>query len=239
MKRSQIVLGLSCVEDNMDTIDLNDPRLLERLRRRDERAFALLFRHTRDRIYNTVLRMVGCRAEAQDVTQEVYLKAYRALAGFRGEASLMSWLYRIAVNQVRSRIKYQSRRRRLYHDELQEEHQRGNRHTSTGVEQPDRLLEGARLERFIARALHAMDEDFREVVVLRDIEGLTYAEVQEATGLEMGTVKSRLHRGRSWLAERLAERERGEESPALEPPVEAGPRSAPLVLAAFLSAEVG
>ena len=61
---------------------------------------------------------------------------------------------------------------------------------SAGVEQPDRLLEAARLERFIARALHAMDADFREVVVLRDIEGLTYAEVQEATGLEMGTVKS-------------------------------------------------
>jgi RNA polymerase sigma-70 factor (ECF subfamily) len=222
----------------MDTIDLNDPRLLERLRRRDERAFALLFRHTRDRIYNTVLRMVGCRAEAQDVTQEVYLKAYRALAGFRGEASLMSWLYRIAVNQVRTRIKYQAHRRRLYHDELQEEQQVSHKHTSTGVEQPDRLLEGARLERFIVRALHAMDADFREVVVLRDIEGLTYAQVQEATGLEMGTVKSRLHRGRRWLSERLAERERGEPSPLLETPTKKNHGSTPLVLAAFLSAEV-
>jgi RNA polymerase sigma-70 factor, ECF subfamily len=222
----------------MDTIDLNDPHLLERLRRRDDQAFALLFRHTRDRIYNTVLRMVGCRAEAQDVTQEVYLKAYRALAGFRAEASLMSWLYRIAVNQVRSRIKYEARRKRLYHDELQEELQVNHRHTSTGVEQPDRLLEGARLERFIVRALHAMDPDFREVVVLRDIEGLTYAQVQEATGLEMGTVKSRLHRGRSWLADRLAERDRGEPSPLLAAPSSKPHRSTPLVLAAFLSTEV-
>lgn len=223
----------------MDTVDLNDPRLLERLRRRDERAFALLFRHTRDRIYNTVLRMVGCKAEAQDVTQEVYIKAYRALAGFRAEASIMSWLYRIAVNQVRTRMKYEARRKRLYHDELQEEKQVNHKDTSTGVEQPDRLLEGARLERFIVRALHAMDPDFREVVVLRDIEGLTYGQVQEATGLEMGTVKSRLHRGRSWLSARLAERERGEVSRELLCRRETGQSSAPLVLAAFLSTEVG
>ncbi|MBD88939.1 MAG: RNA polymerase subunit sigma-70 [Deltaproteobacteria bacterium] len=223
----------------MDTIDLNDPRLLERLRRRDERAFALLFRHSRDRIYNTVLRMVGCPAEAQDVTQEVYLKAYRALAGFRGDASVMSWLYRIAVNQVRSRIKHQARRRRLYHDPLDEERQGADRPTSAGLERPDRLLEGARLERFLVRALHAMEPDFREVVVLRDIEGLSYAEVQEATGLEMGTVKSRLYRGRKWLAERLAERERGELHPKLSPRSADGPKARPLVLAAFLSAEVG
>ncbi len=222
----------------MEHLDLNDPRLVERLRRHDERAFALLFRHTRDRVYNTVLRMVGCPTEAQDVTQEVYLKAYRALSGFRAEASLMSWLYRIAVNQVRSRIKHQSRRRRLYHDPYEEKHQGAHTHASTGVERPDRLLEGARLERFIVRALHAMDPDFREVVVLRDIEGLSYAEVQDATGLEMGTVKSRLHRGRSWLAERLAERERGESSRELGQPDQLRARSRPLVLAAFLSAEV-
>ena len=223
----------------MDTNDLNDPRLLERLRRRDERAFALLFRHTRDRIYNTVLRMVGCSAEAQDVTQEVYIKAYRAIAGFRGDASLMSWLYRIAVNQVRSRIKHQSRRRRLYHDPIDEEHQNAKRHTSARLDQPDRLLEGARLERFLVRAIQAMDPDFREVVVLRDIEGLTYSQVQEATGLEMGTVKSRLYRGRTWLAERLAERERGEVTLIDKPSHGGGPKARPLVLAAFLSAEVG
>jgi len=223
----------------MDIIELNDPRFIERLRARDERAFTLLFRQTRDRIYNTVLRMVGCRAEAQDVTQEVYLKAYGALPAFRGDASLTSWLYRIAVNQVRSRIKYQSRRRKLYHDELQEDLQRSGKDLPAGLDRPDRRLEAARLERFIVRALRAMEPDFREVVVLRDIEGLTYEQVREATGLEMGTVKSRLHRGRSWLAGRLAERERGERRPALAPSAEAGPRSAPLVLAAFLSAEVG
>ena len=84
-----------------------------------------------------------------------------------------------------------------------------------------------------------MEPDFREVVVLRDIEGLTYAEVQQITGLEMGTVKSRLHRGRAWLAERLAERDRGEPSPLLDrvsPPAAA---SRPLVLAARVSGQLG
>jgi len=218
----------------MDGFDLNDAGFLRRLRAQEERAFSVLFRETRDRIYNTVLRMVGCSAEAQDITQDVYLKAYRALAGFRGDANITSWLYRIAVNQVRNRVKYDARRHRRSHDPLDEERHGGAMEVSAALDRPDRKIEAARLEQFLVRALHAMEPEFREVVVLRDIEALSYEEIRGVTGLEMGTVKSRLHRGRKWLAHRLAARERGE----VVEQDDASDDRGTLLLAAFVSGQV-
>jgi RNA polymerase sigma-70 factor (ECF subfamily) len=222
----------------MDAIDLADPDFLDLLRQQDERAFSRLFRQTRDRIYNTVLRMVRCPAEAQDITQDVFLRAYRGLARFRGDSSITSWLYRIAINQVRNRAKYHARRHQRAHDPLDEERHGAARPIPAAVDRPDRKLEAARLEHFLVRALQAMEPDFREVVVLRDIEGLSYAEVQQVTGLEMGTVKSRLHRGRAWLGERMAERDRGESSPLIDRATPAAGSSRPLVLAAFVAGQV-
>jgi RNA polymerase sigma-70 factor (ECF subfamily) len=225
----------------MDDTELNDTAFLARLRQGDERAFSLLFRATRDRIHNAILRMVGCPAEAQDLTQEVYLRAYKALSRFRGDSKITSWLYRIAVNQVRNRIKYHRSRMQRAHGQLDEERHGGTMPVSAALQRPDLKLDATHLEQFLVRALQAMDPIFREVIVLRDIEGLSYEEIRTATGIEMGTVKSRLNRGRRWLAERLAERDRGEPSPALEGGQDeelARRGTRPLLLAAFVWTQV-
>lgn len=181
----------------MDAPLLDDPRFLRALRSGDERAFVHLVRRTQDRVFNVCVRLLGCREEAREVAQEVYVTLYRKIGQFRGDAKLSTWIYRVASNHAKNRIKYLSRRgdrRSDSFDDLEVPPSEGR--LSAAIPRPDQVLEGARLQALIERALASLDPDQREVVVLRDIEGLTYEDIAEVTGLNIGTVKSRLHRGR-------------------------------------------
>jgi RNA polymerase sigma-70 factor (ECF subfamily) len=175
-------------------------RLVRALKRGDERAFTRLVRTYQTSVYNLVFRMMGHRREdALDVSQEVFVTVFRAIEGFRGDSKLSTWIYRIAVNHCRNRIKYLARRQRDKHATLDE----GNEGRATGgdafgspVPRPDAQVEGLRAEAFLKRAIAALDPDQREVLVLRDVQGMTYDEIVEVTGLASGTVKSRIHRAR-------------------------------------------
>lgn len=180
--------------------------LLRRLRERDERAFRELLEGHRDRVYNITFRMLGNRAEAEDVAQEVFISVFKTIDTFREQSKFSTWLYRVTVNHCKNRIKYLARRHDRDKDELDE--------TSLGINgavigapvrtpQPDRALEGAQLEGLLQDAIAALDEDQRIVVVLRDIEDLSIEEICEITGLPDGTVKSRLHRARLVLRKKL------------------------------------
>lgn len=180
--------------------------LLRRLRDRDERAFRELVEAHRDRVYNITFRMLGNRAEAEDVAQEVFIAVFKNIDEFRLQSKFSTWLYRIAVNHCKNRIKYLARRHDRDRDELDETTQ------GTGVNgsisgpvpsAPDRALEGAQMEKLLQDAIATLEDDQRIVVVLRDVEDLSIEEICEITGLPDGTVKSRLHRARLVLRKRL------------------------------------
>ncbi len=186
-------------------IDL-DKALLRRLRDRDERAFRELVDAHRDRVFNITYRMLGNRAEAEDVAQEVFIAVFKTIDSFREEAKFSTWLYRVAVNHCKNRIKYLARRHERDRDELDEASPSANNAAlgpTKGV-RPDRALEGAQMEVLLQEAIASLDEEHRAVVILRDVEELSIEEICDITGLPDGTVKSRLHRARAALRKKLA-----------------------------------
>ena len=180
--------------------------LLRRLRDRDERAFRELIEAHRDRVYNITYRMLGNRPEAEDVAQEVFITVFKTIDSFREESKFSTWLYRVAVNHCKNRIKYLARRHDRDRDELDETSHQANGAIANVVvrmSQPDRALEGVQMEVILQKAIESLDDDHRIVVVLRDVEDLSIEEICEITGLPDGTVKSRLHRARLALRKKL------------------------------------
>jgi RNA polymerase sigma-70 factor (ECF subfamily) len=192
-----------------------EEELVERLRRRDEAAFNELVRLYQGRVYRVVLRMLGDEAEAEDLAQEVFVTVFKAIDQFRGDSKLSTWIYRVAINHAKNRLKYMKRRARGSHKEFDEVGDRegiesASMNTSHQVPRPDHAYEGRETEGIIQMALRDLPDDHRELVVLRDVQQLSYEEIQEVTGLASGTVKSRLHRARLALVEKVRQLQRGE-----------------------------
>src|SRR3954452_13175171 len=155
--------------------------LIRRLRDRDERAFRELLDLHRDRVFNITYRMLGNRAEAEDVAQEVFITVFKTIDTFREQSKFSTWLYRVAVNHCKNRIKYLSRRHERDRDELDETSHETNGAAGAPIRHvaPDRALEGAQLEVLLQDAIANLDDDQRVVVVLRDVEDLTIEEICE------------------------------------------------------------
>jgi RNA polymerase sigma-70 factor (ECF subfamily) len=172
------------------------PRFLDRLRAGDAPAFEELVMTYQHRVFGVALRMLGNRAEAEDVAQEAFVRAHRALGEFRGDAKLSTWLYAITSRLCLNRLASGERRMtRQGEDALLRLSDAGPR--------PDAAQERRELETALGRAIAELPEDRRIVVVLRDLEGLSYEEIAQVLELELGTVRSRLHRARAELKEKL------------------------------------
>lgn len=192
----------------MSEADPGERRFIERLSARDERAFNELVELYGDRVYRLLVRMLGRRDEAEDMAQEVFVQVFKAIDQFRGDAKLGTWIYRIAVNLCKNRTKYLARRRAEAQEELEPLAERAALGEARGVTSselagPDQLVEGYQVEAIVKLCITELDTEFREVLVLRDVEDLTYEEIGQITGLAEGTVKSRLHRARAMLKERV------------------------------------
>jgi RNA polymerase sigma-70 factor (ECF subfamily) len=197
--------------DLLDHDEKSEQRFIERLAAHDERAFNELVQAYEQRVYRLVLRMVGRRDEAEDMAQEVFVQVFKAIGTFRGESKLGTWIYRIAVNLCKNRIKYLSRRHSSDEDELEPLAERTalDERKSGAVgetSRPDQAVEGYQIEEIVHECMAGIDPDFREVLVLRDVEDLSYEELCEVTGLPDGTVKSRLHRARAMLKAAVEQR---------------------------------
>jgi RNA polymerase sigma-70 factor (ECF subfamily) len=181
--------------------------LLKRLRDRDERAFRELVAAHRDRVFNIAFRMLGNRQHAEDVAQEVFITVFKHIDTFREESKFSTWLYRVAVNHSKNRIKYLSRRHEKDRDEINDDTtsgSSGNGAIGASVpSSPQRALEGAQMETVLAKAIKELDPEQAEVIILRDIEELSIEEICAITELPDGTVKSRLHRARLVLRKKL------------------------------------
>lgn len=188
----------------MSSPDESESQFIARLVARDEAAFNELVVTYERRVFALVFRMLGRRDEAEDLAQEVFVQVFKAIETFRGDSKLSTWIYRIAVNLCKNRSKYLSRRHAGEQDDLDAMADRAPLSAAKGVSvgdisRPDELVEGMQLEVVVKRAIAALEPDFREVLVLRDVEDLTYEEIAEVTGLAVGTVKSRIHRARAQL----------------------------------------
>jgi RNA polymerase sigma-70 factor (ECF subfamily) len=186
--------------------DEPESRLIERLLARDERAFNDLVRAYQRRVLTLVMRMLGNAAEAEDVAQEVFVQVFKAIGSFRGDSKLSTWIYRIAINLCKNRVKYLKVRHTEQQDELGDAEENGalggTRRTTVGaVERPDEMMSGKQVEQIVQRAILELEPTFRECLVLRDVDELSYEQIEEITGLPIGTVKSRIHRARAQLRE--------------------------------------
>lgn len=199
--------GIEATEDGRDTVRLEDALLVARSRGGDLDAFDALVRRYQDRIYNLIYRMVGDEDLARDAVQDVFVKAFRSLAGFRGESGFYTWVYRIALNTAASERRKRAgpRGRVVSLDAVRRnaEGGTGGFEPEASVVDPSSAASSREVDRLVQAAIDELEEDFRVIVVLRDIEGLDYDRIGEILGLPRGTVKSRLHRARQALRARL------------------------------------
>jgi RNA polymerase sigma-70 factor (ECF subfamily) len=177
----------------------SDEELVEACQAGEASAFDVLVARWEDRIRGAAFRFLGSEEEARDVAQEAFLKAYRALDGFKGEARFSSWLYQIATNLCRDRLRRRRTRATVSLEGLEET---GTAMVETRPGAHERLLERD-LAQAVRRAIHALPEEQREVVILKEYQELTFLEIAQALDVPVSTVKTRLYRGLGQLRLRL------------------------------------
>ncbi len=186
----------------------DDRKLVRRLKRRDEDAFTELVKTYQHKVFNVIYRILGSKAEAEEVSQEVFIAIFKYIDSFRGEAKLSTWIYRIAINHARNRVKYLSRRSQRAHQDIDDGPETANEDAplSAYIASPHEEIVGTELEDIIRDGLKTLNEIHRTIVILRDIEGLSYVEISKIVELPEGTVKSRLFRARVALKEYVESR---------------------------------
>jgi RNA polymerase sigma-70 factor (ECF subfamily) len=180
--------------------------LIQRCAAGEQGACAELVATHERMVYQLAFHLLGDRDEALDLAQEVFLRVFRTLPSFRGQSALRTWIYRIVINQARNRQRWWRRRRRS--DQVQLEHhvlEHGELRQQTDAESPDRALARKELAAKLWTALDQLPFDQRTVMVLREIDGLSYDEIADSLGVAIGTVKSRLTRARQTLRRELRE----------------------------------
>jgi len=182
-----------------------DELLVARARRGDRAAFGQLVERYQDGLFNGISRMVSQREDAEDLAQEVFLKAFSGIGGFEGRSSFFTWLYSIAVNVVISHRRKLGSRVSVGPVSVHERADEDGRPPDPAdpSDGPDRLTEQRELHARLEEAIEQLDDEYRMVVVLRDIEGFDYETIARLVGCPPGTVKSRLHRARLALREQL------------------------------------
>jgi RNA polymerase sigma-70 factor (ECF subfamily) len=184
-----------------------EAQFIERLKRGEAAAFEELVAERSGEIYGLLFRLTENSEEARDLTQETFLRAFQSIDRFRGEADLRTWIYRIAINQARNRWRWWRRRRRdttISLDGFQGDSTQTVMSTlAESGDDPEQQTLAHEREVVLRAALQRVGRAYRETLILRDIEGFTYEEIATALGINVGTVKSRLARGRQELRQKL------------------------------------
>ena len=185
------------------TQDDTDQQLVERVQAGDRSAFNLLVLKYQHRVLKLVGRFVSDAAEAEDVAQEAFLKAYRALSSFRGDSAFYTWLYRIAINTAKNALVSNRRRPVDFDLDLQDPEQYDRHAKLKEVDTPEGVLLTDEIREVVERAMEQLPEDLRTAIVLRELEGLSYEEIAEAMDCPVGTVRSRIFRAREAIDKKL------------------------------------
>ena len=184
-----------------------DQEIVERIQRGDKQAYALLVDKYQRRVERLVARMVRDADEVDDITQEAFIKAYRALAKFRGDSAFYTWLYRIAVNTAKNYLSARNNRPRSMADSSVQNQDSaetfGEDADLSDINTPESILMSKQVAQTVNRVVEELQEELRMAITLREIEGLSYEEIAEAMQCPIGTVRSRIFRAREAIAERL------------------------------------
>jgi len=186
-----------------------ETQFIEKLKRGDAAAFETLVNERSGEIFGLLYRLTENVEEARDLTQETFLRAFQSIGHFRGESDLRTWIYRIAINQARNRWRWWRRRRRDATVSIDAPEIGGGRLglvatlKSTTAKDPEQDTLANERERALKKALGTLKRVYREAVILRDIEGFAYEEIATTLDISVGTVKSRLARGRQELRRKL------------------------------------
>ncbi len=178
---------------------------VSRLKANEDAAYDELVRMYSSPIYHVAYRMTGDAAEASDAVQDIFLKIFRNIGGFKGEAALKTWIFKIAFSEILNRLRWWKRRHRdttLSLDESPNGNVPGHGVADAGPT-PEEVLQAKERENAIQQALRRLSHEHRSIIVLRDIEGFSYTEIADVLGISMGTVKSRLARARADLKKSL------------------------------------
>ena len=187
---------------------VQDGQFIERLKRGESAAFETLVNERSGEIYGLLYRLTENAEEARDLTQETFLRAFQSIRSFRGDSDLRTWIYRIAINQARNRWRWWRRRRRDSTVSIDSTDESGKPALvatlkADNVQSPEQDTLAHERERILRNALKGLRRVYRETVILRDIEGFAYEEIAVALDISVGTVKSRLARGRQELRTKL------------------------------------
>lgn len=180
-----------------------DQALVERVQNGDSRAFDLLVQKYQNRISKLIARFVRNPADVQDVAQEAFIKAYRALPNFRGESAFYTWLYRIAINTAKNHLVAAGRKTPSYAVDVQEVEKYDASEWLKEYATPERELLADEIQATVKTALEVLPPDLREAITLREIEGLSYEDIAQVMDCPIGTVRSRIFRAREAIDEKL------------------------------------
>lgn len=182
-----------------------DAVLVERVQQGDHNAFGLLVSKYERKVYRLIGRLVRDPAEVEDVAQEAFIKAYRALPQFRGESAFYTWLYRIAVNTAKNHLQASNRRPTSRSDAPTGDDAEPFDETEnlSDINTPEAVIASRQIADTVNLAIEALPEELRTAIVLREIEGLSYEEIAQTMGCPIGTVRSRIFRAREAIAQRL------------------------------------
>jgi RNA polymerase sigma-70 factor (ECF subfamily) len=172
-----------------------DEQLVARAQEGENRAFELLVRKYQFKIIQLVTRLVG-ESDAPDVAQETFIKAYRALSGFRGQSAFYTWLYRIGINTAKNHIVSRGRRPANQDIDIQDAEQYGHTEHLSDMATPESVLLSDEIKQKVAEVIHKLPTDLRQAITLRELEGLSYEEIAEVMDCPIGTVRSRIFRAR-------------------------------------------
>ncbi len=185
------------------TAEIPDLTLVQRVQQGDRRAFDQLVLRYQHKVLKLVMRYMRNHAEAEDIAQEAFLKAYRAIHSFRGDSAFYTWIYRIAINTAKNALVAAKRRPLDYDLDLQDPEQNERNGRLRDEATPESLLLTDEIRQTVDAAIGALPEDLRRAVVLREYEGLSYEEIAAVMGCPVGTVRSRIFRAREAIDRQL------------------------------------
>jgi len=180
-----------------------DKELVKRVQKGDQVAFDMLFARYQVKILNLISRYVPDSEEVQDVAQEAFIKAYRALPRFRGDSAFYTWLYRIAINTAKNHLVARSRRPPSMDVDIQDADYRDDADMLRDTEDPESALSRDQLQETIHKALADLPDDLRSALTLREFDGLSYEQIAQVLDCPVGTVRSRIFRAREFVDERM------------------------------------
>ena len=180
-----------------------DAELVERVQRGDKRAFDLLVSKYQSKIFSIISRFISDHAEVNDVAQDTFIKAYRALPNFRGESLFYTWIYRIAVNTAKNYLTARGRRPPASDIDSQDAENYGVTTALSENASPEKLMMRDQLKKVIFDTIDDLPHDLKKAITLREMDGLSYEEIAESMDCPVGTVRSRIFRAREAIDEKI------------------------------------